>query len=116
VFWDNLTQGLNSVLAPAAGTFDNWDAAKLDGNPAISYQNLASAINLLYPLVIPAGAMRVNLGIEGGQVRIRTDGGVASATAGQRWSPERDRSERSATVSVRSYSRFHQRRVHLLTT
>jgi hypothetical protein len=83
--WDNLTQNTVNVAAPATGTYDVWDAAKLDSDPVIGYQNLSSAIGLAYPLAVPSGAMRANVMIEGGQIRLRTDGVAATATTGQRW-------------------------------
>lgn len=85
VMWDNLTQNTVNITAPAIGTYDVWDAAKLDSSPVIGYQNLASAINASYPLVVPANAMRANIMVEGGQIRLRTDGVAATASTGQRW-------------------------------
>lgn len=87
VFWDNLTQGGVSIAGVVQADLIAWggDGPALP-RPVLSYQNLSSLINLTYPTVVPAAAVAANIAVEGGQVRITTDGTPATATHGQKWS------------------------------
>jgi hypothetical protein len=82
--WHNATSGTQNIAPPLIANLRVIpDPSGLE--VATSYQNITTAVAGPIALSIPAGTTRINVAIESGTIRVRSDGTAPTALLGQRF-------------------------------